>query len=76
MRMMGHGLEPVLYERQIPDVLFGGNTQAVVSPGGAGMQVCRENLTLDTVGYFKAWAGKVKRIDMLGCGIAYITPGC
>ncbi|HZU28789.1 MAG TPA: hypothetical protein VFA04_24915 [Bryobacteraceae bacterium] len=78
VRILGHGGEPVLYERQVPDVWFPylvKNTAPVVAQGGLGMWLCKENLSLQTVGYFRAWMGKVKKIDLLGCGVAYITPG-
>ena len=45
------------------------------SPGGVGMWFCREKLSLSTLPYFGPLRGKVKQIDLLGCGIAYINPG-
>lgn len=78
VRLLGHGAEPVLYERQVPDVWFPyfvKNTAPVVAQGGLGMWFCQENLSLDTVRHFGVWRGKVKKIDLLGCGVAYITPG-
>jgi hypothetical protein len=75
VRIMGHGAGPVLYVSQVPDVMAGKNEEAVVSPGGSGMSFCAECLSLKTVDEFSRWRGKVKNIDLIGCGVAYITPG-
>jgi hypothetical protein len=53
-----------------------GNTLAVYSQGGAGVQFCKEGITLGTLGKFSVLRGKVKKIEIYGCGAAYITPGC
>ncbi|MGH9663064.1 MAG: hypothetical protein ACRD9L_01400 [Bryobacteraceae bacterium] len=75
VRIMGHGAGPVLYSRQLPDVMFGANEEAAVSPGGCGMYFCAECLSLKTVDQFNRWRGKVKNIDLVGCAVAYITAG-
>ena len=45
------------------------------SQGGWGLVFCAEGLILETLKEFRPWYGKVKQIDILGCGAAYITPG-
>jgi hypothetical protein len=47
----------------------------IYSQGGAGIQFCKENITLSTISKFSKWKGKVKTIELLSCGAAYITPG-
>jgi hypothetical protein len=47
----------------------------VYSQGGGGIQFCREWITLGTIHKFGALRGKLKLIEILGCGAAYITPG-
>jgi hypothetical protein len=47
----------------------------VVSQGGSGLKFCREGITLATLPQFSAWRGKLRQIEILGCGAAYITPG-
>jgi hypothetical protein len=47
----------------------------VFSPGGGGIQVGREGITLSTVQKFAALRGKLRKIELLGCAAAYITPG-
>lgn len=45
------------------------------SQGGAGIQFCKENITLGTLSRFTPVRGLLKGIDLLACGAAYITPG-
>ena len=47
----------------------------IESQGGWGLWFCAQNLILDTLNEFFPWYRKVKQIDILGCGAAYITPG-
>jgi hypothetical protein len=53
-----------------------GTPLAVYSQGGSGIQFCREGIVLGTISQFVRIRGKVKMIEILGCGAAYITPGC
>jgi hypothetical protein len=55
---------------------------AVSSQGGGGIQFCREGILLSTINRFAALSNrpnlpisKVKKIEILGCGAAYINPG-
>ena len=45
------------------------------SQGGAGIQFCKEGIRLSTLSKFWPLRGKLKQIEILGCGAAYITPG-
>jgi hypothetical protein len=45
------------------------------SQGGAGIQFCKQGIRLATLDKFVPLRGKLPRIDILGCGAAYITPG-
>jgi len=45
------------------------------SQGGAGIVFCHDNIRLDTLTRFTPLSGKLKGIDLMGCGAAYITPG-
>jgi len=47
----------------------------VYSQGGGGIQFCRDGILLGTIHQFEKLKGKVKLIEILGCGAAYITPG-
>jgi hypothetical protein len=46
------------------------------SQGGYGIWFCKEGINLTTLEQLKPLFGKVKKIDLLACGAAYITPGC
>jgi hypothetical protein len=48
----------------------------VYSQGGNGIQCCQEGILLSTISKFGVLRGKLKKIEILGCGAAYITPGC
>ena len=52
-----------------------GNRNPKYSQGGAGIQFCKQGINLATLPRFAALKGRVPRIDILGCGAAYITPG-
>jgi hypothetical protein len=65
LKIMAHGFEPV-----------------VGSQGGGGIIFCREWIRLSTIPRFVALSnrpnlpiGKVKKIEILGCGAAYINRG-
>lgn len=71
LKIMAHG-----YETRT-GFLAGSRNEplAVYSQGGSGIQFCREGISLGTIRKFEALRGKVKKIEILGCGAAYITPG-
>jgi hypothetical protein len=52
-----------------------GKYESITSQGGFGLALCKEQLTLNTMDVMSFWKGKVKEIDIYGCGAAYITPG-
>jgi hypothetical protein len=56
----------------------GGNSGAprnVVSQGGFGIMFCREWIQVDTLWMLNPLRDKLKGVDLLSCGAAYITPG-
>jgi hypothetical protein len=74
VRILCHGAGVPLYVRQL-DVLYGPDKQVVFSQGGLGLVFCEDGVALNNVHEFRLWRDKVKKIDILGCGAAYITPG-
>jgi hypothetical protein len=76
LRIAAHGYETAVMDH-LP--LATGTTTRVesvsYSQGGAGVQFCKENLTLTTLTRFSPLRGLLKGIDLLACGAAYITPG-
>lgn len=46
-----------------------------VGPGCCGADLCREGLTISTVGMLRPINGKFKRLNMKICGLASIEPG-
>jgi hypothetical protein len=76
LKVLAHGFEQRLPVVATKTYRSGIVTQApIFSQGGAGIQFCRENIRLDTLGRFALLRGKLKGIDLMGCGAAYITPG-
>jgi hypothetical protein len=75
VKILCHGVGVPLYVRQRADVPFGGDKQTVLSQGGLGLVFCEEGVALNNVHEFRLWRDKVKKIDIMGCGAAYITPG-
>ncbi|MCC6368849.1 MAG: hypothetical protein IT165_35455 [Bryobacterales bacterium] len=74
IRIMAHGFET--YVRTEGSDANGMCTEKnIYSQGGAGIQFCKENITISTISRFAKWKGKVKAIELLSCGAAYITPG-
>lgn len=65
-----HGLEVarVLDEKT-------GDYRVMKSQGGFGLELCKEQLTVNTMDIMSFWRHKVKEIDLYGCGPAYITRG-
>jgi hypothetical protein len=51
-------------------------SESGLSQGGSGLQLCAENLTLDTLNDCQPLNGLLDWIEIHGCGAAYITPGC
>jgi hypothetical protein len=78
VRLMAHGIEiGMVAAGVVMDSPLRSHIQRnrIQSQGGWGLEFCAQNLTLDTLKEFSPWYGKVRQIDILGCGIAYITPG-
>jgi hypothetical protein len=75
VQILCHGAGVPLYVRQRADVLWGPDKEWVFSQGGLGLIFCEEGVKLDNVHEFRLWRDKVKKIDIMGCGAAYITPG-
>jgi hypothetical protein len=73
LRVWAHGYEPMT----APNTTTG-NVDPVPqrSQGGAGIQLCKEGLTVDTVDQLQPLKGLIDWIDLQCCGAAYITPGC
>jgi hypothetical protein len=82
LKILAHGFE----QRTSYDPLAGENFTyaggfkrpvqiAGYSQGGAGIQFCKENIRLGTLDKFSPLNGKIKAIDLMACGAAYITPG-
>jgi hypothetical protein len=45
------------------------------SPGGSGLQFCRQGITLASRHMFDPIKGKIKKIELRACAAAYITAG-
>ncbi len=76
LKILAHGFEQPLPQAATKTYRSGIVTQTpTFSQGGAGIQFCRENIRLDTLSRFASLRGKLKGIDLMGCGAAYITPG-
>lgn len=79
LRIMAHGFEPVesteCFSFDVTQFDSATVCHEVHSQGGGGIVFCAENIVLKTLYKFAPLYGKLKGIDLLACGAAYITPG-
>ncbi len=76
LKILAHGFAQKLPYAATKTYRSGIVTQTpIFSQGGAGVEFCMENIRLDTLTRFMPLSGKLKGIDLMGCGAAYTTPG-